>query len=123
MSELAVSYPADGEYFRINPTHTRYRRDSVRPMVSSSTLSYLSTHRRLEPFAPAIRKRFAAYKKQLDSIEQHEGGLAAFSEGYKSMGFQVDSKGGVRYREWAPNATAARLIGDFSEIVSSTDLF
>lgn len=31
------------------------------------------------------------------------------------MGFQVDANAGVRYREWAPNATAARLIGDFSE--------
>lgn len=30
------------------------------------------------------------------------------------MGFQVDDQGGVRYREWAPNAVEARLIGDFS---------
>lgn len=31
------------------------------------------------------------------------------------MGFQVDEDGGVRYREWAPGAVAARLIGDFSK--------
>nr|XP_018262818.1 1,4-alpha-glucan-branching enzyme [Kwoniella dejecticola CBS 10117]OBR84976.1 1,4-alpha-glucan-branching enzyme [Kwoniella dejecticola CBS 10117] len=68
----------------------------------------------LEPFSPALRKRYAAYKKQLDQIETHEGGLAHFSEGYKSMGLQVDENGGVRYREWAPNATAARLIGEFN---------
>ena len=30
------------------------------------------------------------------------------------MGLIVDDKGGVTYREWAPNATAARLIGEFS---------
>ena len=69
----------------------------------------------MEPFSPAIKKRYAAYQKQLGAIEQNEGGLARFSEGYKSMGFQVDAKGGVRYREWAPNAVQARLIGDFSE--------
>ncbi|WWC70138.1 1,4-alpha-glucan-branching enzyme [Kwoniella pini CBS 10737] len=68
----------------------------------------------LEPFSPALRARYDAYKKQLDKIETHEGGLAHFSEGYKSMGLQVDESGGVRYREWAPNATEARLIGEFS---------
>lgn len=31
------------------------------------------------------------------------------------MGLQVDAKGGVKYREWAPGATEARLIGEFSE--------
>ncbi|WVR06915.1 hypothetical protein IAU60_003951 [Kwoniella sp. DSM 27419] len=69
----------------------------------------------LEPFSPALRKRYSAYKKQLDAIEQYEGGLAKFSEGYKTMGLQVDDKGGVRYREWAPNATEARLIGEFND--------
>lgn len=70
---------------------------------------------RLEPFSAAIKDRFRAYKTQKEAIDKHEGGLAKFSEGYKTMGFQVDDQGGVRYREWAPNATAARLIGDFSE--------
>lgn len=48
-------------------------------------------------------------------INDHEGGLDKFSQGYKSMGFNVDAQGGVRYREWASGATAARLIGDFSK--------
>lgn len=70
---------------------------------------------RLEPYAPAIETRYALFKKQLAAIDQYEGGLAKFSESYKTMGFQVDGKGGVTYKEWAPNATAARLIGDFSK--------
>lgn len=70
---------------------------------------------RLEPFSGALRERYAAYQKHRAIIEEHEGGLAEFSMGYKSMGFQVDKNGGVRYREWAPNATEARLIGEFSE--------
>ncbi|KAL0253960.1 1,4-alpha-glucan-branching enzyme [Cryptococcus tetragattii IND107] len=68
----------------------------------------------LEPFSGALRERYAAYQKQRAIIEEHEGGLAEFSKGYKSMGFQVDKNGGVRYREWAPNATEARLIGEFN---------
>lgn len=31
------------------------------------------------------------------------------------MGLQVDADGGVTYREWAPGAVEARLIGEFSE--------
>ena len=70
---------------------------------------------RLEPFSDALRTRFSAFQKQLTNIDQHEGGLAHFSEGYKTMGLQVDDQGGVKYREWAPGATEARLIGDFSK--------
>ena len=73
------------------------------------------THSRLEPYSGGLRERYSAYKKALDSINQYEGGLAKFSEGHKIMGFQVDAKGGVTYREWAPGATEARLIGEFSE--------
>lgn len=71
--------------------------------------------RRLEPYSGAIKQRFSLFKKQLESINQNEGGIAKFAEGYKTMGLQVDDKGGVTYREWAPNATAARLIGEFSK--------
>jgi hypothetical protein len=74
---------------------------------------------RLKPFSGAIEKRYAAYEKQLALIDEHEGGLAHFSEGYKTMGLHVDKQGGVKYREWAPDATAARLIGDFSECLAS----
>nr|WVH01980.1 1,4-alpha-glucan-branching enzyme [Naematelia aurantialba] len=68
----------------------------------------------LEPFSGALRERYTAYKNQLAVIDKYEGGLAHFAEGYKSMGLQVDSEGGVRYREWAPNALQARLIGEFN---------
>ncbi|WVN88438.1 1,4-alpha-glucan-branching enzyme [Cryptococcus depauperatus CBS 7841] len=68
----------------------------------------------LEPFSGALKHRYASYLMQRNAIEAHEGGLAKFSEGYKTMGFQVDAKGGVTYREWAPNASEARLIGEFN---------
>lgn len=42
-------------------------------------------------------------------------GLDKFSKGYETMGFQVANDGTITYREWAPAADAAWLIGDFSE--------
>ncbi|ORX35765.1 putative 1,4-alpha-glucan branching enzyme [Kockovaella imperatae] len=68
----------------------------------------------LEPFSAGLKARYAAYSKTLAQIEKYEGGLAHFAEGYKSMGFQVDAEQGVRYREWAPNAVEASLIGEFN---------
>jgi len=37
-------------------------------------------------------------------------------QGYEKFGFNVNSKGDITYREWAPNAVQAHLIGDFSEL-------
>lgn len=36
-------------------------------------------------------------------------------QGYDSFGFNVDTNNNITYREWAPNAVRASLIGDFSE--------
>jgi 1,4-alpha-glucan branching enzyme len=69
----------------------------------------------LEPFAPALRQRYALYKKWRDTIEQTEGGLAQFARGHERLGFHVDERSqAVVYREWAPGATSAALIGDFN---------
>ncbi len=69
----------------------------------------------LEPFAPALKARYASYQKWLATIKQHEGGLQQFSKGYDKFGFHVDSKTqAVTYREWAPGASSASLIGDFN---------
>jgi hypothetical protein len=68
----------------------------------------------LEPFSDSLRHRYKAYQKWVDTINQHEGGLEKFSRGYEKMGFIVASNGDITYREWAPNATSAHLIGDFS---------
>lgn len=36
-------------------------------------------------------------------------------QGYEKFGFQVQPNGDVVYREWAPNALRAYLIGDFND--------
>lgn len=50
----------------------------------------------------------------LKHIEETEGGLEAFSRGYEQRGFQVLPDQTIVYREWAPGAITANLIGDFS---------
>ena len=68
----------------------------------------------LEPFLPAIAHRHGRYQQWKDTIEQYEGGYDAFSKGYEKFGLNVNPDGSVTYREWAPNAIEAVLIGEFS---------
>jgi 1,4-alpha-glucan branching enzyme len=41
-------------------------------------------------------------------------------QGYETFGFNVKENGDILYREWAPSATEAHLIGDFSKRYPST---
>eukprot|EP00249_Psilotum_nudum_P019294 c27182_g1_i1 orf=709-3138(+) len=65
--------------------------------------------------------RYEQYKKKRDLIDKHEGGLEAFSRGYEKMGF-VKSLDGITYREWAPGAKRASLIGDFNNWNPNADV-
>ena len=68
----------------------------------------------LEPFLPAIVHRHQAFTKWKNAIQEHEGGYDTFTKGYLKFGLNVKEDASVVYREWAPNATEAVLIGDFS---------
>lgn len=59
------------------------------------------------------------YQSWVDKINKTEHGFNSFSNGYKSFGFQVLPGGAISYKEWAPNAVTASLIGDFSAFASS----
>jgi 1,4-alpha-glucan branching enzyme len=74
----------------------------------------------LEPFQGSIKHRFAQYKQLKEQIVKSEGGYDKFSRGFEERGFVVDARGGVVYREWAPGAVGARLIGEFSESTSKS---
>jgi len=69
----------------------------------------------LEPSEQDIIDRYNRYKDRLKSIEDLFGGLNEFTNTYKYFGINYDSsrKGWV-YREWAPQATALYLVGDFN---------
>jgi len=60
-----------------------------------------------------INYRWEQYKETKQAIVKAEGGLAQFAQGYKKLGVTRVGKATV-YREWAPAAQAAALIGDFS---------
>ncbi|KAK2466060.1 hypothetical protein APHAL10511_001702 [Amanita phalloides] len=64
---------------------------------------------------PAIIHRHDLYRSWKDKIELHEGGYENFTKGYLKFGLNVDESGQVTYREWAPGAQQAFLIGEFNE--------
>lgn len=74
----------------------------------------------LEPFKEPLRTRYSYAQKWIKTINDTEGGLEKFSRGNEKFGFIVHDNGDVTYREWAPNALRAYLIGDFSMDCSAT---
>ena len=69
----------------------------------------------LEPFKDALRSRYIYAQRWIKTIDETEGGLEDFSKGTEKFGFVVHDNGDITYREWAPNALRAYLIGDFSK--------
>jgi 1,4-alpha-glucan branching enzyme len=69
----------------------------------------------LGPFKDHLKHRFDAAQNWIEKINKTEGGLEKFSRGYEKFGFIVLSNNDIVYREWAPNALRAYLIGDFSK--------
>ncbi|KAG8862277.1 alpha-1,4-glucan branching enzyme [Tulasnella sp. 330] len=68
----------------------------------------------LRPFFPFINQRYDQYAKWKADIQKNEGGYDNFTKGYEKLGFNVAKDGAITYREWAPNAKEASLIGDFN---------
>jgi hypothetical protein len=69
----------------------------------------------LSPFKESLKRRYAKAQDWIKKIEISEGGVEKFSQGTEKFGLNVDKDNNIIYREWAPNATEAYLIGDFSE--------
>lgn len=69
----------------------------------------------LKPDVAAIIQRHSSFRKWKETFDKHEGGYDKFTKGYHKYGLNVGPKNEVIYKEWAPNAKEAFLIGDFSE--------
>ncbi|TVY47288.1 1,4-alpha-glucan-branching enzyme [Lachnellula occidentalis] len=69
----------------------------------------------LAPFKDALRERYSKAQKWIKTLDETEGGLEKFSRGTEKFGFNLDKDNNITYREWAPNATQAFLIGDFND--------
>ncbi|KAH6656799.1 1,4-alpha-glucan-branching enzyme [Truncatella angustata] len=68
----------------------------------------------LSPFKDTIKRRHAKAQEWIKTIDDTEGGLEQFSRGIEKFGFNVTKDNSIVYREWAPGATEAYLIGDFN---------
>lgn len=69
----------------------------------------------LAPYQGAVDDRIHNYQNSLNTIKKNFGDLLAFSSAHHYLGFNYDcDKKGWYYREWAPEAHALFLIGDFN---------
>ncbi|KAJ4307055.1 alpha-1,4-glucan branching enzyme [Collariella sp. IMI 366227] len=68
----------------------------------------------LEPFQDSLKRRYAKAQDWIKKIDETEGGLEKFSKGTEIFGLRAKDDGSIEYREWAPNAIQASLIGDFN---------
>lgn len=69
----------------------------------------------LEPYYADIESRMQRASDALKNIETACGSLQSFASAHSYWGFNYDkSKQGWYYREWAPNAKALFLMGDFN---------
>ncbi len=68
----------------------------------------------LAPYAEIIRKRADAAVRRASQLATSPGSLAEFACAHEYYGLHRTADGWV-FREWAPNATAIWLVGDFSD--------
>jgi len=68
----------------------------------------------LEPFADAINGRHHDAVDAERRLTSATGSLSDFANAHKYFGLHREADGKWTFREWAPNATAVTLIGDFS---------
>jgi 1,4-alpha-glucan branching enzyme len=68
---------------------------------------------RLVPYGDHFRYIMKRYTEQKKLIENYEGSLEEFALGFLKFGFNKE-EGCIVYREWAPAAQEAELIGDFN---------
>ncbi|KAL6782734.1 SBE1 [Auxenochlorella protothecoides x Auxenochlorella symbiontica] len=80
---------------------------------SGSELRVLEVDPMLQSHAEHLRYRYQQYQNTRGSIERHAGSLLNFARGAKDYGIHTTDELTV-YREWAPAAQAAQLIGDFN---------
>ena len=82
-------------------------------MKSSKMLPIVASDPWLEPYAAAIQGRYDYYLSVEKRLTGEKGSLSDFATGYLYFGLHHTPDGWV-FREWAPNATAIFLIGDFN---------
>ncbi|KAJ3074824.1 alpha-1,4-glucan branching enzyme [Podochytrium sp. JEL0797] len=81
----------------------------------TTPLAVIADDEYLKPYQAALLHRRSLFNKWIDTIETHEGGIDKFTRGFETEGFTFDEATGLTtYREWAPGAAEASLVGDFN---------
>ena len=75
----------------------------------------------LEPFKEDLSLRLFEFARTKKRLLGTDGSLVYFANGYKYFGFQQESKHWT-FREWAPNAKRAWLVGDFNNWENNFEL-
>ncbi|XP_072316290.1 1,4-alpha-glucan-branching enzyme [Eucyclogobius newberryi] len=68
----------------------------------------------LKPYVKDFKRRYELFQKQLQLLEEAEGGFDQFTRSYRSFGVQRLPDNSLWFREWAPTAEALFLTGDFN---------
>ncbi|KAG5553363.1 hypothetical protein RHGRI_011290 [Rhododendron griersonianum] len=127
----SVASPATTENVKadnVEPSVLSPNISKKKDMVRQSSIPPPGTGQRIYEIDPLLRShrdhldyRYSHYRKMRDSIDKYEGGLEMFSRGYEKFGFNRSATG-VTYREWAPGAKSAALIGDFNNWNPNADI-
>lgn len=84
-------------------------------MSKSKMLKLLQNDEYLRPYASAINGRHNSVISKLEALtENGMKSLSEFASGHLYFGLHKSESGWV-FREWAPNATAIYIIGDFND--------
>ncbi|XP_042045963.1 1,4-alpha-glucan-branching enzyme 2-2, chloroplastic/amyloplastic-like [Salvia splendens] len=117
--EAKAEGTSDSTYETTSSESTRIRGKIIPPPGNGQRIyeidPMLSSHRQ------HLDYRYDQYRKLRAAIDKNEGGLEAFSRGYEKFGF-IRSETGITYREWAPGAKSAVLIGDFNNWNPNADV-
>lgn len=80
---------------------------------NSKILGLINSDPWLEPYAEAIKGRYEYFQYIENKITEGQKELSDFATGYLYYGLHHTGEGWI-FREWAPNATAVYIIGDFN---------
>ena len=94
---------------------TKTKKTEKRSSAAAKHIGLVRTDAWLEPFEDAIRGRHDHALWKINALTNNgKKRLTDFANGYKYYGLHKLSHGWV-FREWAPNATALYLVGDFND--------
>ncbi|XP_030648584.1 1,4-alpha-glucan-branching enzyme [Chanos chanos] len=68
----------------------------------------------LRPYEGDVRRRYRLFEERLAQLEEAEGDFDQFTRSYQSFGVHRKSNNGLLFKEWAPEAQALYLTGDFN---------